>query len=383
MTNLRPALLFAALALVRAGSLAAEQGPQTLESYNETVCTVNGEPISKRDVEDRIEPTIMAKLEAFRDRLKAEKRWNQKTEQQFDELYVPEFRRQLRQVVKEKLMLQEAKERNLEADKTEFKKRLDQKLQELRTRGLIGKNGYSQPEVSARVKEQMLLEEFQNVLVGPLDMPNRPDVEKYYAAHQDEFQRPTAVKLRMIRVDRYKTDAAGVRRSVENASAVAENLRREVAEMGHSFVDLAKEQTDDLEARPRGGLMVSPDGDEYQDVEGHRTLAAVVRRLKPGQISDVFTLNEQSWAFVLLEDRRPAGPQPLSSRLFQKILGQLVQDVAKRKEEEWFRKALKNSLILDGSPAPRKIPLRLFFPEDPTLAEESSGSAPVKAGNRR
>jgi hypothetical protein len=111
-----------------------------------------------------------------------------------------------------------------------------------------------------------------------------------------------------------------------------------------------------------------------------------VRKLKPGlpaeSVSPVFEADKDSWGFVMLEDRRAAGPQPLDQTLYQKINQQLIKDVIARKELEWFRKALQKSLILDGQASPRPIPLRFFLPDEPDATagkkDESKKQEPAK-----
>ena len=356
-----------------AGTATCAELPQFLELYNETVCYVNNERISKRDVEERIDFAIMARLYEFRERLMAEGKWNEEAQQKYNELLLPDFRRALKDLVKEKLMLQEARELKVEVDKVDFRKRVDRQLAELKSRGLLGKSRYSTHEVQQRLHEQMLLEEFQGQLVNALDLPNKRDVEGYYKQHLEEYQRPPTVKLRVIKVNRRKTDSTGKTVLVEDALAQAEGMRKDVAEYGRRFEDLAREKSDDEESRARGGLLAGRDGDSYVDPEQYRSLAPVVRKLKPGagaeSVSDVFQVDERCWGFVMLEDRRVAGPAPLDGPLYQKIYEQLVREVVVRKETEWFKKALQKSLILDGQANPKPIPMRFFFPDDPALAE--------------
>jgi parvulin-like peptidyl-prolyl isomerase len=363
-------LLTAALACSAPGASAAQN---VLDLYNETVCYVNDDPISKREVEDRIDPLIMAKLMAFRQSLIEQGKWDEKTQAQWNDIYLPDFRRQLRLLVREKLMLQEAREHKIQIDKVELARRNEALIQQLKTQDKLGRKGFSLHEIRRGLEEQMLLEEFQSEIVTALDLPNRTQVEAHYRQHLSEYQRPAGVKLRMIRVDKVTTNALGHKAEVENPSRTAEALREEVVAYGRNFADLAREKSHDPEARARGGLVLGPDGDEYIDAEQSRLASAPeVRELKqPGDVSRVFELPDKSgWAFVLLEDRRAASPRPLDRTLYDKIYNQLLHEIIKQREDEWFRDALKRSLVLDGRPRPQPIPLRFFLPDDKTLAEE-------------
>lgn len=359
----------ALLLLGLAGSistLAGEQ-PQLLELWNETVCYVNNERIAKRDVEQAIDPMIMARLEDYRRRMVASGNWTAETQRQYHDLLMPDFRRELRNQVRQKLMLQEATETQIEIDKVNYQKRLDKRVQDLRQYGVMGKPGFTLPEVKEFVRRQMLIQEFQGTLVTALDLPNKPQVQKYYNDHLSQYMRPPTVKLRIIKVTS-EGDGNG-----ETPYSRASDLRKDVVDYGINFADLAREKSDDPETRARSGLMVGPEGEPYIDPEQNRILAPVVRRLGTGSLAErtskVFEM-DHGWAMVFLEERRPAGPSELDSALFDKIRETLVQEVVKRKEKEWFLTALKRSLVLDGSPTPKPIPVSFFFPDDPTVTDD-------------
>lgn len=351
-----------------------------LDSYdplNEVVCYLNNEKIGKRDVEKRIDPRRFRLIENFRLKAVEEGRWNPETIRQYHELLMPDFRSELRMLVKERLMLQEAKEKGLEIDKGTYQKRLEKRLEGLRQYGLIGKQGFSNEEVEGFVREQLLIQEFQGTLVTALDLPNKPRVEKYYREHQTQYMRPPMVKLRLIKINPSRKDGSGKTVLVENPNKTAEELRSDVVRQGFDFADLARERSDDEETRARGGLMVGPDGQPYIDPEQNRFLAPIVRKLGTGSVAErtskVFDM-DNGWAIVFLEERRPAGPAELDSTLYNKIRETLVQEVVTRKEKDWFLAALKRSLILDGSPKPKPIPISFFFPDDPTIVDEPGPS---------
>lgn len=360
--------------LAISGASAAEK-PQLLELWNETVCYVNNQRIAKRDVEQNIDPMVMARLEDFRRRMMAADNWNETTQRQYHELLLPDFRRELRNLVRQRLMLQEAKDKDLEIDKINFQKRLDRRLQDLRQYGVLGKPGFTIPEVKDAIREQMLVQEFASSLVTALDLPNKPQVEAYYKEHQAQYMLPPMVKLRIIKVSLTRKDSMGNTIDVESPLQTAEDLRKDVVDYGINFADLAREKSDDEETRARGGLLQGPDGSPFIDPDQNRILAPIVRRLNAGSVaertSQVFRMDE-GWAFVFLEERRPAGPAPLDTDLYEKIRDTLVQEIVKRKEKEWFVSALQKSLVLDGSPNPKPIPLAFFFPEDPTIGQQVS-----------
>src|SRR6185295_7717925 len=76
---------------------------------NEVVCWVNTEMISKRDIEQRMGMKL-AQLNDERNRTQAAGAWNDQKTQEYDQQYAQLFREHLRDVIRERLMLQEAKE---------------------------------------------------------------------------------------------------------------------------------------------------------------------------------------------------------------------------------------------------------------------------------
>lgn len=379
--KLKPAIL--SLTVVLLTALTCQAGEtQLLELWNETVCYVNNQRIAKRDVEQSIDPMIMARLEDYRRRMIATDNWTPATQKQYHDLLMPDFRRELRNLVRQKLMLQEAKEKSLEVDKVTYQRRLDKRIQDLRQYGVLGKPGFTLPEVKEFVHEQMLVQEFQSTLITALDLPNKPQVEKYYKDHQSQYMRPPTVKLRMIKINSArKTEGSG---SSDSPYSLAEDLRKDVVDYGINFADLAREKSDDVETRVRSGLIHGPEGEPYIDPEQNRILSPIVRKLGVGSVAErtskVFEM-DNGWAIVFLEERRPAGPAPLDSALYDKIRETLVQEVVKRKEKEWFLDALKRSLVLDGSPNPKPIPVTFFFPDDPTVTDDPQ-SAPKTAKDK-
>jgi hypothetical protein len=117
--------------------------------------------------------------------------------------------------------------------------------------------------------------------------------------------------------------------------------------------------------------------------EHSRSLVKALQGLKAGDVSPVFELSEKSWAFVRLEERRESGPKPLEGALYDELYNTLLQRTVKTREDEWFRKALAKSLILDNQDRP--IPLVFFFPDEgppPAGTTPSASQKPAPANSQ-
>lgn len=354
--------------------LQAAEPVKFLELENEVVCRVNTAVISKRDVEIRMinSGQAMLNLFMFRERLKSEDQWNEENQERFNEIYIPAFRDELRNAIKEKLMLANAKAERMEVSKVAFEKRYQRIIDQYRQQGLINKPGFKLEEIKERLKETMLLEEFRDQFISVFDMPKKPDIVKYYNEHLNEFQRGPGVKVRQIRVDSIKINPLGKEERVPDALGKAERLREDIVKYSADFAQTARDHSDDTaEVKANGGLIASSTGDSFITMDG-RSAAFVkaIESLKPGGISRVFAYGEHSFAFVMLEARREAGPKPLDDALYEEINKKLIGTRIQRKENEWFHKAVQENLIMgiqEGRES--KMPMSFFFPDDPAAIE--------------
>lgn len=351
-------------------ALHAAEPVKFLELDNEVVCRVNTAVISKRDVEIRMinSGQAMLNLFAFRERLKADDQWDEANQERFNEIYIPAFRDELRNAIREKLMLQEAKTEKMDVDKATFEKRYANVIEHYRKQGILNRPGFKLEEIRERLRDQLLLENFRDQFISVFDMPKRPEVKKYYEEHLSEFQRGPAVMVRQIRVDTVKVNKLGREERVENAREKAHELRKEIVEYAADFKDVAREHSDDgPDIRNKGGLLESVPGDPYISLESRNAeFVKAVQSLKPGEISKVFPYGERSFAIVQLVERRDGGPKPLDDQLYDEIHKKLLNQRISKKEDEWFRKAVAKNLIMGIQEGKEnKMPLSFFFPDDP------------------
>lgn len=375
------------LAFTSAVLSATEAG--TLDLYDEVVCRVNTEAISKRQVEDRMD-MIAPKLYAWRKQLENANQWNEEMRKKWDDLYIPPFRDALRNTIKERLMLQYAKELKVPVDEIAYNKQVLDTVEQLKRDKMFGGNGYTMGEVQKRIREQTLLRTFRAMhIVNFLDSPNRPEVLRYYQENIARYQRKAGTKVRLIRVDRFVTNKltgkTGVR---ENAYEEAQRLVEDIVTYKADFAEVARRHSDDEESRGRGGLLMLDAKDPFIDPETYNAqLAKGLRGLKKGDVTKVFELGQTSWAFAYIEDTREAGPAPLEGELYEEIFRTLQQLKSKRKEDEWMRKSISKSLIvhvIHGTP--QQLPVEFFFPDDqkdaPVEEKKATAQKPAEAATK-
>lgn len=360
---------------------------QVLELHNEVVCRVNTEVISKRDIESRMGRAYY-ELYAMRARMQELGKWTELAQKEWDAEYFRYFRDHLRDAIKEQLMLQEAqrlaKDEKLDVDKAKLIKRRDQWAEKLAKDGVLGQPGYTLNDIEKQVREQMLIDNFRGTLMNMLDLPSRPQVEAHYRKNIEQYQRKPGVKVCRLQIARIVETSLGTKSVRENASKLAEDLYIRLTKDGEDFRDMVMDFSDDEAAiKKRGGLILGPDGDEFIDPEANPSIARMLRGMDtkfPKNISPVFDLDGRYWAIIQLVERRPAGPQPLDDKLYQKIYDSLAEQRNKSSEDEWFRKTIQKSLILRIEQGKEtNIPLAFFFPEDEQAAPAKEAPKPEKA----
>jgi len=372
------------VALTLCGALPAASDSNVLDLYDEVVCRVNTEAISKRQVEDRMDMIAM-KLYGWRKQLENAGQWNDESRKKWDDLYIPPFRDALRNTIKERLMLQHAKEQKVQIDEIAFNKQVLDTIAQLKKDGMFGGNGYTMAEVQKRIREQTMLRTFRAMhIVNYLDAPNRPEVLRYYNENIARYQRKAGMKVRLIRVDRFQTNKLTSKTTVrENSYEEAQRLVEDIVTYKADFAEVAKQHSNDEESKSRGGLLMLDPKDPYIDPESYNAqLAKALRGVKKGDVTKVFELGQTSWAFAYIEDTREAGPAPLEGELYEEIFRALQQVKSKKKEDEWMRKAITKSLIVHVvHGTPQQLPVEFFFPEEPkdAPADEKKSTAQKSA----
>jgi len=372
-----------ALALTRL--LNAGEEVRSFDLDNEVVCRVNTEAVGKRQVEERMEEVAL-RLYAWRRQMELSGAWNAEADKKWNEMYVPPFRDALRKVVRERLMVQYAKrDPRFAVEDKYLRKRLTEIVDRLKAQGVFGAKGYTLGEVEKRIRDDLLMNNFRSQFANFLEYPTRPEIKRQYEGNIGQYQRKAGVKVRIIRIDRFLTNKLTGKQQVrENSYERAEELRQDLVNYSADFKEVAKRHSDDEETRDRGGLIMlqgkSSNGKDpfFSAEEYNPQLAAAIRGLKAGDVSKVFEF-QTSWAIALLEETRESGPAPLEGDMYEEIYRTLMQSKTRRKEDEWFRKSLTDSLVVHVVDAiPKTLPVEFFFPDSAPAVAPSTPGAPTE-----
>jgi len=345
-----------------------EPAAKPLEIDNGVAIRINTEAVSKRDIEARM-GEVGDLLRRKRAEWEAAGQWNADVEKQWNDEYIPEFRNALRKVVRERMMLQAAREEKLSFDQKAYEKKCQSELKRLRSLPPEVAKRYTQNDIRTAVRERMLIDAFRGKFCSILEQPTRREVEQYYKENLNRYQRPAGVKVRLIRIDRFVTNNLATpptQKLRENSYELAEERRKDIDEYGGSFTEMAKKYSDDPESRAREGLIRLNNKDDFIDAQAYSSqLANAIRGLPVKKASKVFEFGPSSWAIAWVDERREAGPAPLEGDLYEEIYESLFELKARLKEDAWFRKALSKNLVdhvVEGVSKP--LPIEFFFPDD-------------------
>lgn len=139
----------------------AEPTASNLADPTEVICTVNSERIRRQQVEDRMPPAIVAKLIDLRRRLMAVGRSESEAQETVNTLHAPVFRQTLRVVVRECLMLQDARQQGLQVNDLLFSEVFEREWEALKARKLANQPGYEEKTIRERIRNGLTLQAFR------------------------------------------------------------------------------------------------------------------------------------------------------------------------------------------------------------------------------
>jgi peptidyl-prolyl cis-trans isomerase SurA len=236
----------------------------------------------------------------------------------------------LRDLIDQSLLVQRAKDANINVD-TEVIKRLDAirlqyKLPSMEAlEAEVTKTGQDYEDFKGQIRDQLLTQELIRKEVGSRIIIGHEDVVKYYSEHKDEFVRPETVLLREIFVSTDGKAAA----DIPALRKKADNLRDRVLKNGDDFGELAKRYSDSSTAQQSGEL------GSFERSRLAPEIAAKVFTLNHGQMTDVI---ETKTGFEILQvaERYEAGEQPI-----EKVEPEITNRLYEQKMEPGMRAYLE------------------------------------------
>lgn len=279
---------------------------------DEIVCKVNGEIITRSELEKG-----KRDLEGYlRDQGLRGEKLDSEVKKQMADL--------LRNRIDSLLLVQKAKEMDLKVD-TDLNKEIanyqraskiadPEKFQAY----VREKTGQSYEDFRGDLKNQMLRDRIVSEEVGRKITFKREELEAYYNAHQDEFQRQERVSLSHIFISTAGLDATGL--------AAAEKKARDLvarANKGENFAELASQNSDHAATAQQGGALPP-----YNKGEMSPAMEAMVWDKARGFVTDPIRTDSDGGGFEILRvnEHQKAGlasfeevQQEVQNKMFQPL----------------------------------------------------------------
>jgi len=227
-------------------------------------------------------------------------------------------RNALRERIDQLLLLQRAKDLNINVDSEVSKYLAEIQLQnkisdpEKFQEFIRAQTGMSYEDFRQQIKDNLLTRRVIQQEVGSKIVIPRSEVQKYYEEHKDEFIRDEQVLLREILVSTQGKDAAGVAAAEKKAKELVERARQ-----GENFGNLARDNSDAETARSYGELGAFKRGELRKDIED------LVFRQDKGYVTDPLKV-DSGFLILKVEARSTKGLQPLEM-VEQEIMEKLYQ----------------------------------------------------------
>ncbi len=281
-----------------------------VEVIEQIVAKVNGDIILRSD------------LVRARQRMVQELRAQGMKGEQLEEAINKEEANVLRDKIDELLLLQQAKQMNLNVDTdvskymAQMQLRFGKKDPEEFQKWVQDQTGMSYQDFREQTKNQMLTQrvigqEVQSKINVPLE-----DVKKYYEEHKNEFQREDRIFLQEILVSTVGKDAQGIAEAEKKAKSLVARARS-----GEKFDELAMANSDADSAQQGGQLPPFQKGDLRKEIE------AAVWDKERGYVSDPIKI-DNGFEIVKVADKHSKGLatfDEVENEIRSKLMGPLFE----------------------------------------------------------
>lgn len=285
MFHLKNPLIFALLGLCFFGIPEVHAEKQFLDRV---VAVINDEAITQSEIDIMLRPIF-----------------NQyKKDYQGDRLVdvLDQARRQLlNQLIEDRLVFQEAKEKKIEIDNVDVDKQMENFKKrfkgESELESVLKDEGMTLTTMRERLERQAMIRKLQDMEVRSKVVVSPMEVEKYYQEHPEEFKTTEAIQVRSLTIK--KSDEARENGLTDEfAKAKIEELKEKITQ-GQDFSEIAKNYSEDMQA-PSGGLSDWINRGDMIDVIDQK-----IFNLKVGEMTDLLETS-MGYHVFRLEKKREA-----------------------------------------------------------------------------
>ena len=329
--------LFAAALLVPALLVTPMRADTGGEIIEQVLVKVNGEIITKTDLEQRQVSAIRQRTQG---KVDPESLSNDETLKKMLGELTPQI---LVGAIDELLLLQRGKELGLRLGDEQFKQvvnniRKEQGLQDdAKFQQALAQENMTLDDLRKQLERQMLIEQVQRQEVGSKLSITEEEARQYYARHPNEFTEPASITLREIFVEVPAVEGGvNVARDDEAKKKIAD-LRARVLK-GEEFAKLAAEASDSP-SKANGGL-IGP----FATVDMSPQLQQLVETMKQGDVTQPIR-TQKGYQIFKLETLKPTALQPFES--VRDLIADKVAGARTQTEMRKFLARLRSQAIIE------------------------------------
>lgn len=294
---------------------------QTTGTGNKILAVVNDEVVTETDLDAALSSSIdELKKEYSGDELKA------KTEEMRKEL--------LKQMIEDRLILQEAKKDNITVDDFE----VEQRLRDVKSRfpsedvfyAEVERSGVSTEVLKKRYRENIMMSKLVDHAVRGKVVVTPTEIENYYKKHAEELKAPESVHLRGI----------VLRFDVESAEDVVKQKADDMVKLareGRDFSELAKVYSQGAKAQEGGDFGFVEKGQMREDFE------KIIFALKPGEVSEPAKTDTGYFIFKV-DEKKESYVRPLQEARTD-IEDTIYREKAQKRYQDWIEKLKRDAFI--------------------------------------
>ena len=327
--------------LLAALAILATAAPARAEIIEQVLVKVNGEIITKTELERR-------QIELIRLRMKQDVDPDSiKNDDQLRKLLAEVTPQILVDVIDEMLTVQLAKERGYQLRDEQFKEwlaalRKEQNLQDdQKFQAALKQEGMTLDDLRRNVERQFMVSQVQREEVGSKLTITEEEARQYYLDHPAEFSTPATVTLREIFIEVPTTTQkgqAGINVAQEDEVRARAIAIRERILAGEDFGQVAGEVS--MAASKANGGLIGP----ITISELSESLQKLLKTMKPGEISTPIRL-AKGYQILKLESIKEASVQPFDG--VRDVVAERVHAERQRQEVRKFVTRLRAQAIIE------------------------------------
>jgi peptidyl-prolyl cis-trans isomerase SurA len=319
-----PAVLLAGLALAPVSAL-AQAGSNFANTTSQQVPAYSGTVVE--DIVARVNDQVISKSDYER----AQQQLEQEAQQQnWSEQELMEQRRDLlRSLVDKQLLLSRGKELDITGD-TDLIKRLDEIRKQNNLESMedlqkaVEAQGISYEDFKQQIRDNIITSDVISQEVGPHISVTPSEIQAYYNAHQQEFQRPEQVHLNEILISTPDPDNAT---QVADAEKKADDVESRL-KAGGDFATLAKAESSGPTATQGGDL------GEFKSGQLPKVMEDATFTLQAGQYTAPIR-TKQGWLILQVVSHQKGGQAAMKD-----VENQIQEQVGMSKMEPALRSYL-------------------------------------------